>query len=234
MLLSVVTFPQEPIALIKLDSIQAKPNTTINIPMYVDFTMGVGALDFYISYNDTVLSFLGIENSVAKNIHGVKYPQGGLILIAWYAQDLVPLTNSGKLLDLKFEYYGGETELKFLLSTNKSLYTTIASRLETSGYSFVSNIRAEPIPSIFQNGYVSELDDTKVYEISLDDFFVYPNPTKDYITIHYKYPVDKVKIINNMGQIVGVYNELNINVSNFKPGLYFVKIDNNTFKFIKE
>jgi len=63
---------------------------------------------------------------------------------------------------------------------------------------------------------------------SLSDVLAFPNPANDLISISSKTKIERILILNNSGQIVedipaGVDN-LNIDVSNYKTGVYFIKI----------
>lgn len=72
------------------------------------------------------------------------------------------------------------------------------------------------------------------------DFMLYPNPTKDFLTIISKSPIKHIRIYNILSQLVtSKSKEAKINLSHLKLGIYFCKlidIDGNTkvIKFIKE
>ena len=65
---------------------------------------------------------------------------------------------------------------------------------------------------------------------------VFPNPVSDFLYIQNYQTIDKIQITNSLGQLV--YSEKNstnkIDFSNFQAGLYFLKLDNSTFKIIKK
>lgn len=71
-----------------------------------------------------------------------------------------------------------------------------------------------------------------------DKMSIYPNPVKDKIYIHSTSKlIDKnYKIYNNLGQLVteGIIQNDFISFEKFKRGLYFIKLDGNTYKLIKE
>jgi hypothetical protein len=78
-----------------------------------------------------------------------------------------------------------------------------------------------------------------------DSFAIYPNPATNAITVGSKeFEVNKVEILNFLGQTVLSQNEnlkqdeIRIDISQFKPGNYILKItaDNEVFaqKFVKK
>ncbi len=67
---------------------------------------------------------------------------------------------------------------------------------------------------------------------------IYPNPVKNILTINSKEPINNVEIIDITGKLLKTNLRLsdkrNIDVSDLKPGIYFIKINKmKTFKFIK-
>ncbi len=71
-----------------------------------------------------------------------------------------------------------------------------------------------------------------------DKMSMYPNPVKDKIYIHSTSKLNdkNYKIYNNLGQLVteGIIQNDFISFEKFKRGLYFIKLDGNTYKLIKE
>lgn len=70
------------------------------------------------------------------------------------------------------------------------------------------------------------------------NFEIYPNPVKTILTINSKEPINNVEIIDITGKLLKTNLRLsdkkNIDVSDLKPGIYFIKINNmKTLKFIK-
>lgn len=72
------------------------------------------------------------------------------------------------------------------------------------------------------------------------EFTLYPNPTKDFLTIKSKSPIKQIEVYNVLSQLVlSKSRESRINISHLKQGMYFCKIINiegNTkvIKVIKE
>mgnify|MGYP001394639152 CR=1 FL=1 len=77
---------------------------------------------------------------------------------------------------------------------------------------------------------------------NLDELKIFPNPTSNAINFQASFAIEKVVILNNLGQIVIDFepniNKLTYDVSELKSGLYYVKITGNnsiiTEKIIKK
>ena len=65
---------------------------------------------------------------------------------------------------------------------------------------------------------------------------VFPNPVSDYLFIENYELIDKIEITNSLGQIVYFNNNANnkIDFSKFQTGIYFLKLNNSTYKIIKK
>lgn len=102
----------------------------------------------------------------------------------------------------------------------------------------VYNVEIEGITDTFDLTFL-ELDvdcGTSVGEMTAEDnIVILPNPAKDYFSINAD-NITKVEVVNALGQVVDVVtvnnsNKAQINTSNYKNGMYFVKVttsDNNT------
>lgn len=75
-------------------------------------------------------------------------------------------------------------------------------------------------------------------EVSLNKITIFPNPTSDYLNINGITEDANVKIFNITGQLVMKDSikstNSRINVSKLSSGIYFLNINNNAIKFIKE
>jgi PKD repeat protein len=76
---------------------------------------------------------------------------------------------------------------------------------------------------------------SNVKENISDNISVYPNPANDYIFINSSKTDKLATIYNSLGIKIMEHNLLNnkINISELKPGLYLIEIDNEILKFIK-
>lgn len=91
---------------------------------------------------------------------------------------------------------------------------------------------------------VCELSDkeneTSLEDVNVAQFNIYPNPVKDEIRISSEEMIEDVAIYNINGQQTiadsqqPTANSCTINVSNLNPGVYFIKVNGNVQKFIKQ
>ena len=71
-----------------------------------------------------------------------------------------------------------------------------------------------------------------------EDYLLYPNPTKNSLTISYTHQVNRLRILNVIGSEVMLLTEVlpseRINVQNLIPGIYFVELYSDQGKAIKK
>jgi hypothetical protein len=63
--------------------------------------------------------------------------------------------------------------------------------------------------------------------IQNNDFIIYPNPAKDYITIESSRTIDEIKVTSALGETIYLCNSpssLNINIDNIAGGVYFITL----------
>ena len=68
-----------------------------------------------------------------------------------------------------------------------------------------------------------------------NEIIVYPNPTSDFLYIKINEDIKDLKVLNTLGE--SIYNlapSERIDVSNLERGMYFIEINNQTFKFLKK
>lgn len=108
----------------------------------------------------------------------------------------------------------------------------------------VTSTDAECGTTYFSTFYVDLLDfeDIQLGQEDLEltsALAIYPNPANEILNIRFKNPIEaKVLIYNMLGQNVKTYQistqETSLNISDLLAGIYLLKINNETFKFIKE
>ncbi len=81
---------------------------------------------------------------------------------------------------------------------------------------------------------------TNISKDIINDFLLYPNPAKDFINIDLEknnLQNSKIEILNLLGETVIIKSKLlkltRINISNLKPGIYFVRYKNQRQSFLK-
>lgn len=102
---------------IKLDSLEQNPGDTVLMPLKFYGLMNVGALTLYIAYDTTVLEYLGITNVIpeANGILANPLPQDTnyVVGLSWVTPTVGVDFPDGKVLDIKFHYKGGTSQLLF-------------------------------------------------------------------------------------------------------------------------
>lgn len=89
---------------------------TILVPVNLSYFSNVGAINFGIQYNTSVLKYIGMENWNSQFGVPVYNESNGKIMVAWFAftpSGAINIT-SGKMADLKFKYLGGTAPLSFV------------------------------------------------------------------------------------------------------------------------
>ncbi len=90
-------------------------NTEIFVPINFEEINSIGAISLQVNYDPEVIEFVGYENlnSAISNPFVNVLQNPTRIAIAWFSMSGLGVNIDGKLLDLKFNYLGGETELTF-------------------------------------------------------------------------------------------------------------------------
>ena len=88
---------------------------------------------------------------------------------------------------------------------------------------------------------VKNMLSTSEYHSSSNNFSIYPNPAKDFVKVSTdNRQQTTVKIYNTVGMLVGTRlatsatNEIEINVSEYNPGIYFINISNEEYNVTKK
>lgn len=81
--------------------------------------------------------------------------------------------------------------------------------------------------------YVSSIDEIKSSSIT-----VYPNPTSDNFIIKSNKIIEKVEVFNSVGKLILSVSPnaigFSMDLDKYEKGIYFIRIDNETIKLIKE
>lgn len=81
--------------------------------------------------------------------------------------------------------------------------------------------------------YVSSIDEIKSSSIT-----VYPNPTSDNFIIKSNKIIEKVEVFNSVGKLILSVSpnaiDFSMDLDKYEKGIYFIRIDNETIKLIKE
>lgn len=66
------------------------------------------------------------------------------------------------------------------------------------------------------------------------DIQVYPNPANDRLFVKSEKPLNEITIYNTLGKVILTSNANNINIGHLSQGMYILKMDGYTAKFIKQ
>ncbi|MCQ2233143.1 MAG: T9SS type A sorting domain-containing protein [Paludibacteraceae bacterium] len=77
---------------------------------------------------------------------------------------------------------------------------------------------------------------TAINEVENDGItlFVYPNPVTDYLQVIGAEKNAQIRIVSLQGNIVKMSNESRVDVANLLPGVYLLKVNGKTLKFVKQ
>lgn len=70
-----------------------------------------------------------------------------------------------------------------------------------------------------------------------DNFYIYPNPVKDFLEINSVKEISKISIINNLGQVVFTSNDFELkrlDISGFANGIYMMEIVSGEEKYLRK
>jgi len=124
-----------------LGTLKAAKGSAINVPITAENFNKIGAVSLKISYDPAVLTFVDTVNSAA----GVRFTygaSGGVLSLGWFDQSGRGVSiGNAKLVDLKFNYASGVSDVNFLVSQSE-----------------LSDSAGGPVASLYVNGKVSPVD----------------------------------------------------------------------------
>jgi len=192
----------------------------VSIPVYAADVQNLGSFQFTLSYNPEKLTFTGVDQWF-PGIEGVTVgnPQPGKLTFVWAADATGISIANGRLAELHFSSVSVETSSVAWVDN-----PTIREFADYSG---------GIITPAFLNGGVGKT--TGLEALNNDQVLVYPNPAKDFIVIRTNESMQGIQIFNSSGQVVSNQpvntKETRISTSEFKPGLYMIRIDTKTSQF---
>ncbi|MCK9421398.1 MAG: T9SS type A sorting domain-containing protein [Bacteroidales bacterium] len=195
----------------------------VTIPVLATDIQNLGSFQFTLSYNPDKLTFTGIDQWF-QGIDNVTVgnPLPGKLTFVWAADANGISIANGKLADLHFTSFTTG-------STDNSAITwgdtpTIREFADYTGTIFTP---------VFINGGVGNA--LGLENLNNDPVMVYPNPAKDFIMLKTSDMMHGIQICTVTGQ--EIYNQIlnaketRISTSDFKPGLYMIRINTKTGKF---
>lgn len=89
--------------------------------------------------------------------------------------------------------------------------------------------------NVWEDFFIVEIKSTDINKIKNTDVRVYPNPTTGKIEIEALSLPNDIKVFNIIGElIIDIKNQSSIDLSSYPNGIYFIQIDNSTYKIIKQ
>jgi len=136
------------------------------------------------------------------------------------------------------ELYEAENDSIFYLNPGVRLYFEYYHATDEIEATFLNNIDSLRYISFDANYGTPLTSDMNEAKESKNNLLIYPNPVKNILEIKSlsnEYFNHKITIYNLSGQILieSKYQEV-IDISNLTQGIYFLKLGNNAYKFIKE
>jgi len=193
------------------------------VPVYASDIQNMGSFQFTITYDASKLTFINADNWYT-GIKDVTFasPVAGKITFVWAADDNSVSIANDKLFDLHFTSSSADASS----SVEWSDTPTAREFGDWDGNIF------EPA---YANGSVGAV--TGMSELNDNQLMIYPNPAHDFVTIKTNNDIQSVKVLNYTGQVVlntkTNGNEVNINTSDLKAGIYFIQIETKTNKFTR-
>lgn len=131
-------------------------------------------------------------------------------------------------------YYGTGTSNSILLANTNPVLETIC----VDNVAFAqANFPHIPTQTVFIDDCLLGTDDFETSSIS-----IYPNPTRDFITIASEEFISEIKVYNMLGELIlkvdAIESSNTINLASFKSGVYFIGVslegDTRNFRIIKD
>ncbi len=196
LIFSSVTFGQATASLATDPATTAIPGETVSIPLMVTHFDNVGSIQFAITLDAEILTYVSLTNKHVDFVNPTINPSGNTLWITWTDDDLTFPTFNGKLCDINFIYSGpGTSPLDFYPSDCEV----------SQGWP------PSPVVVEYTNGSVSEdpsplTTATLVGATALTGHYVtvqvrFENVTENAgsITQNIHYDVDKLDFVNAMG-----------------------------------
>ncbi len=183
--------------------------------------------EFPNSRNDFLFSWINdcsCENDyfemcdAVKDLNGIQVENG--IELSW-------TTDNGQQTTDFYEIYRGT---RFLGTTDE---TTFVDNTLTESGDYIYSVRmiSDECSGLFQNVTVN-YNHVSVVENDVTNVTVYPNPARDFVKLSaIRYQLSVVRIYNYLGILIEEIevnsNEIEIKVSDYKPGIYIINIQDN-------
>ncbi|MGB0933092.1 MAG: LamG-like jellyroll fold domain-containing protein [Lishizhenia sp.] len=185
-------------------------------------TAGIGAYSLYYSYTDPATGCSGIDSTYVTVLEAPLTPT----LTSNGLEMCIDSPQTGAV----YQWYldgmsiAGETGICYTASVNGDYYV-----LATTG-------------SCFDESEITTVDFVSLTEVESIALTVYPNPTNNFITIESSSELERISLLNELGQVIHTTEvegkEVNLDITEYEKGSYFLKIETekgtSTKSFIKQ
>ena len=123
---------------------------------------------------------------------------------------------------------GSEDVLGFAIDPIGNLF--IGGYFDSSLMTLGSTTIANTSQTGYVDAYVAKLNSTSLSNADFEEkrIVLYPNPTRDFITISTKEAIKKVTILDLNGRVLDTQFDTTVNLTNLTSGIYFLNIETET------
>ncbi|MBI5218940.1 MAG: T9SS type A sorting domain-containing protein [Bacteroidia bacterium] len=201
-----------------MESVTAPEGNLITVPVKVENFNAVSGYQFTITWDPSLLSYVGTNNSALTNFFGTNRTGEGILTALWSTENLngVTLPDGSVAFELLFNVMGNAgTQAQISINSSSTLAEAYDNNLNTLDIiSGNSSITIENATALLQHencGYALLQN--------------YPNPFSDYTNISFVLPKDEkvtITILNYLGETVKQFTD------NYAKGMNQVTWDCNT------
>ncbi len=172
---------------IELFNNQVAPNaatTEVRVPVRVKNFRNIMGIQYTLNFNQEVLELKSIENNTLGFDYNTDYSHEGKLAMLWVnpKSEAESISDSTVLFELVFKQKKSLVNDEFAITSDITEVNAIDGNYTSVGIINSLRIKTEEL-------------------ISMDNLNVYPNPTKDMVTIKGSH-INKIQLIDNMGKVV--------------------------------
>lgn len=193
-----------------MDTVASPTYTQVNIPLEVTKFIDVGAITLEIQFDNTILSYLRLNNwnsDLANHGSEIVSVSDGILSVSWtvdagYGQG-VTIPDNDKLFDIQFDYRTGTSELTFLTeSCEVANYDTEPINVYYSDGQVTNTVQVE-IKAFLQGLYntgTGQMNKAQDWDGS-QTINKYPGTVADLITVELHDPADYSNIVYTINDV---------------------------------
>ncbi len=166
--------PAEGVTTVSLPVLEVPAGTQVRVPVLVSSFNDVGAISLKINFDQSILSFVNLENA-PEGVNFTVNAAGGILSLAWFdVTGTTPLTLADTtLVEILFDFSAGSSDLNFITEESE-----------------IASSSGDPIETTFVNGMIVEkTTSVESSPTKARTFFLeqnYPNPFNPETRIRYQ------------------------------------------------